>query len=127
MMASGLAENDPLTEEDRVAFADGLKGVLWDPSRMIVSDGEGATKLVSVEVKNAFSLADAGAAARTVANSSRSENGYYGQDPNWGTVSALGCVDIEMKEWVGIRIDDVQIVSGVLCLGRRRRARPRKS
>ena len=119
MMASGLAENDPLTEEDRAVFAEGLKSVLWDLSRMIVSDGEGATKLVSVEVKNAFSLADAGAAARTVANSSLVKTAIYGQDPNWGRIlAALGRADIEMKEErVGIWIDDVQIVSGGLGLG----------
>ena len=66
MMSSGFAENDPLTEDDRAAFAEGLKSVLWDLSKMIVRDGEGATKLVSVEVKNAFSSEDAGVAARTV-------------------------------------------------------------
>ena len=119
MMASGLAENDPLTEEDRAVFAEGLKSVLWDLSRMIVSDGEGATKLVSVEVKNASSLADAGAAARTVANSSLVKTAIYGQDPNWGRIlAALGRADVEMKEeLVGIWIDDVQIVSGGLGLG----------
>ena len=119
MLASGFAENDPLTEDDRTAFAEGLKSVLWDLSKMIVRDGEGATKLVSVEVKNAFSSADAGIAARTVANSSLVKTAIYGQDPNWGRImAALGRANIEMKEeQVAIWIDDVQIVSGGLGLG----------
>jgi glutamate N-acetyltransferase/amino-acid N-acetyltransferase len=119
MMASGLAENDPFTEDDRVAFGEGLKSVLWDLSKMIVRDGEGATKLVSVEVKSAVSPEDAGVAARTVANSSLVKTAIYGQDPNWGRIlAALGRADIEMREEdVGIWINDVQIVSGGLGLG----------
>ncbi len=119
MMASGCAENGPLTEKDRIAFTEGLKSVLGDLSRMIVRDGEGATKLVRVVVKGASSRADAGVAARTVANSSLVKTAIYGQDPNWGRIiAALGRANIVMKEeQVSIFIDAVQIVSGGLGLG----------
>ena len=112
-MANGLAGNKDLSGEDYDIFAEGLRNVMWDLARMIVRDGEGATKLVSVEVKNAFSPLDALRAARTVANSSLVKTALYGQDPNWGRVmAALGRAEIEMREdQVDIWIDDVQIVA----------------
>jgi len=112
-MANGLAGNEELKGEDYDIFAEGLRNVMWNLARMIVRDGEGATKLVSVEVKNAFSPLDALRAARTVANSSLVKTALYGQDPNWGRVmAALGRAEIEMREdQVDIWIDDVQIVA----------------
>ena len=88
-------------------------------ARMIVRDGEGATKLVRVEVKGAINASDALKAARTVANSSLVKTAFYGQDPNWGRImAALGSPEIEMvEERVDIWIDEVQIVSGGLGLG----------
>lgn len=118
-MANGLAGNGDLRGEDYGIFAEGLRNVMWDLARMIVRDGEGATKLVSVEVKNAFSPSDALRAVRTVANSSLVKTALYGQDPNWGRImAALGRAEVEMREdRVDIWIDDVQIVAGGLGRG----------
>jgi glutamate N-acetyltransferase/amino-acid N-acetyltransferase len=118
-MANGLAGNGDLSGEDYDIFAEGLRNVMWDLARMIVRDGEGATKLVSVEVKNSFSPSDALRAVRAVANSSLVKTALYGQDPNWGRImAALGRADIEMREdGVDIWIDDVQIVAGGLGMG----------
>ena len=118
-MANGLAGNKDLRGEDYAVFAEGLRDIMWDLARMIVRDGEGATKLVSVEVKNSFSPSDALRAVKTVANSSLVKTALYGQDPNWGRImAALGRADIEMKEAeVDIWIDDIQIVSGGLGMG----------
>ncbi|MBL7204339.1 MAG: bifunctional glutamate N-acetyltransferase/amino-acid acetyltransferase ArgJ [Desulfobacteraceae bacterium] len=118
-MANGLAGNGDLRGEDYDIFAEGLRNVMWDLARMIVRDGEGATKLVSVEVKNAFSPSDALRAVRTVANSSLVKTALYGQDPNWGRImAALGRAEIEMREdRVDIWIDDVRIVAGGLGRG----------
>ena len=118
-MANGLAGNGDLSGEDYDIFAEGLRNVMWDLARMIVRDGEGATKLVSVEVKNSFSPSDALRAVRTVANSSLVKTALYGQDPNWGRImAALGRADIEMREdGVDIWIDDVRIVAGGLGMG----------
>ena len=116
MLANGLAENGDLSREDLDVFSGGLCEVMGDLARMIVRDGEGATKLVSVEVKKALSPSDARRAARTVANSSLVKTALYGQDPNWGRImAALGRADIEMmEERVDIWIDDVRIVKGGL-------------
>ena len=114
MLANGMAGNESLSEQDHTQFSEGLSGIMETLARMIVRDGEGATKLVDVEIRNAFSPEDAQKAARTVANSSLVKTAFYGQDPNWGRImAALGRADIEMDETrVDIWINDVQIVSG---------------
>ncbi|MCF8082406.1 MAG: bifunctional glutamate N-acetyltransferase/amino-acid acetyltransferase ArgJ [Deltaproteobacteria bacterium] len=117
--ANGAAQNNALSKGDLKAFQGGLKGVLWELSRMIVKDGEGATKLVDVKIQNAHTPREAAVAARTVANSSLVKTAFYGQDPNWGRIlAALGRSGIHMAESrVDIYVDDVQIVSGGLGLG----------
>jgi glutamate N-acetyltransferase/amino-acid N-acetyltransferase len=119
MMANGDAGNAPLTSRDTEEFRLGLTRVMGDLARMIVKDGEGATKLVDISVKNARSPQDASRGARTVANSSLVKTALYGQDPNWGRImAALGRAGIEMIESkVDIWINEIQIVSGGLGVG----------
>ena len=119
MLANGMAGNKNLSAKDRSLFEEGLTGLMDDLARMIVRDGEGATKLVDVVVHGALSAEDAVKAARTVANSSLVKTAFYGQDPNWGRImAALGRADIHMDETrVDIAINDVQIVSGGLGKG----------
>jgi glutamate N-acetyltransferase/amino-acid N-acetyltransferase len=58
---------------------------------MIVRDGEGVTRFVTVRVNGAKNFADADAAARAVANSSLVKTSWFGGDPNWGRIiDALG-------------------------------------
>jgi glutamate N-acetyltransferase / amino-acid N-acetyltransferase len=119
VMANGTAENGPLSKADQREFIDGLKTVMGELARMMVKDGEGATKLVNVEVKRAYSPSDALNAAKTVANSSLVKTAFYGQDPNWGRImAALGRAGIVMEEQrVDIWIDDILIVEGGLGKG----------
>ncbi len=119
MLANGMAGNTAMSEKDHARFEEGLSGVMEDLARMIVKDGEGATKLVDVVINNALSAEDALNAARTIANSSLVKTAFYGQDPNWGRImAALGRADIEMDEArVDIWVNDVQIISGGLGSG----------
>lgn len=119
VMANGRAENGPLGPSELHAFAEGLQTVMGELSKMIVRDGEGATKLVSVEIRGAKNPEDAQKAARTVANSSLVKTALYGQDANWGRImAALGRAGVAMKEEsVDIWVDDVQIVAGGLAVG----------
>ncbi len=55
---------------------------------MIARDGEGATKLVTVEVRGARRTSEARAAARTVSESPLVKTALYGADANWGRVLA---------------------------------------
>ncbi len=113
VLANGMARNKALSDSDYKGFLKGLKNVMMELSRMIVLDGEGATKGVEIEIKGAKSPSDALNAARAVANSCLVKTAFYGQDPNWGRImAALGRAGIKMTEnQVDIWIDDVQIVA----------------
>ena len=119
VMANGLADNQSLGPPDLQMFTDGLQNVMGELARMIVRDGEGATKLVRVVVKGAATASDAIKAARTVANSSLVKTAFYGQDPNWGRImAALGRCQITFEERkVDIWVDDVPIVTSGLGRG----------
>jgi glutamate N-acetyltransferase/amino-acid N-acetyltransferase len=93
VLANGLAENAALERGSRGLrqFARGLEALMDRLSRMLVGDGEGATKLVTITVRGAASRRDAIIAARSVANSPLVKTAINGQDPNWGRIMmALG-------------------------------------
>ena len=93
VLANGLAENAPLEAGSRGLrqLAAGLDAVMERLARQLVSDGEGATKLVTVSVRGAASRRDALLAARSVANSPLVKTAVNGGDPNWGRIMmALG-------------------------------------
>ncbi len=72
-------------------FQAALNYVCLELAKMIVRDGEGISRFVTVRVQGAKSLADADAAARAVANSPLVKTSWHGGDPNWGRIiDALG-------------------------------------
>jgi glutamate N-acetyltransferase / amino-acid N-acetyltransferase len=73
------------------AFEAGLGDVLESLARQIVRDGEGARKLVTIDVEGAASDAAAEKIARSIANSPLVKTAIAGSDPNWGRIlSAAG-------------------------------------
>ncbi len=73
------------------AFQAGLDFVCLELAKMIVRDGEGVSRFVTVRVEGARNAADADAAARAVANSALVKTSWHGGDPNWGRIiDALG-------------------------------------
>jgi glutamate N-acetyltransferase / amino-acid N-acetyltransferase len=81
-----------------LAFSRGLTAVCIDLARQIARDGEGATKLVTVNVRSARSGADARTAARAVADSLLVKTAMFGCDPNWGRIlSAIGQTSAKMS------------------------------
>lgn len=118
-MANGLAGNRVLSGKSYNGFREGLQYVMGELARMIVRDGEGATKVINIEIKGAAHASDALNAARTVANSSLVKTAFYGRDPNWGRImAALGRAGIVMQEEkVDIWIDDILVVEGGLGKG----------
>jgi glutamate N-acetyltransferase / amino-acid N-acetyltransferase len=93
VLANGLAENRPVEVGGRGLrqFAGGLEALMIRLAKMLVADGEGATKLVAVNIRGAASRRDALVAARSVANSPLVKTAINGADPNWGRLMmALG-------------------------------------
>jgi glutamate N-acetyltransferase/amino-acid N-acetyltransferase len=90
LLANGLAGNAPLTHESRDAdfFTEALEGACVYLARAMASDGEGATKLIAVDITGARSETDARAAARAVVRSNLVKAAVHGEDPNWGRILA---------------------------------------
>ena len=93
--ASGKAAEELAPFEPGTSAFDMLKAafaqVCVTLARFMAQDGEGATRLVTVNVAGAATEADADAAARTVANSPLVKTAIYGHDANWGRIAgALG-------------------------------------
>ena len=83
LLANGLA--GPVDEAE---FEAALLDVCTDLARMMARDGEGATKLIQVDVTGAANDSDARVAARSVVGSSLLKAAVHGEDPNWGRVFA---------------------------------------
>ena len=83
--ASGVAIDDDLYPD----FVAGLREVCSTLARDIVRGGEGATKLISVNVTGARTPGEAKCAARAIANSPLVKTALHGGDPNWGRLVAV--------------------------------------
>jgi glutamate N-acetyltransferase/amino-acid N-acetyltransferase len=112
--AGGATINDGTAEAD--TFVSLLQDVLLDLAKMIVSDGEGATKLVRIEVTGAASDDDALLAAETVATSNLVKTAFFGEDANWGRIiAAVGYSGAEVDpDTVDIRVGDVLLAENGL-------------
>ncbi len=101
LLASGAAGNAPITRagEDFDLFLAALETVCVSLARQMATDGEGATKFVTVTVKGAKTAKDAERAARAVAKSPLAKTSWFGKDPNWGRVlAAVGYSGAEVAD-----------------------------
>lgn len=115
MMANGALGNKPITEKSPAlgAFREAIANIAYQLSKLIVKDGEGATKIVEIEVRGARSESDAENAAFSVANSNLVKTAVYGNDANWGRImAALGYSGINLiEDKIDIYFGKVQVVS----------------
>ncbi len=86
------------------AFSQKLKEVCLKLAKMIVKDGEGASKFVEIEIKGAKSSIEAKKAGMSLANSPLFKSALYGANANWGRViSSLGQAGIKVGENISIK------------------------
>ncbi len=115
LLASGAAAGKPINgpaAEGYGPVAAAVTEVLDELARMIVRDGEGATKMVDVRVEGLADDSVAEQVARAVATSNLVKAAFAGADPNWGRiVAAIGNsgVDCALGS-LAIDIDDVVLV-----------------
>jgi len=76
----------PASPADRKAFASALNQACLELARQIVLDGEGATKVVEVQVTGAADEESARRVARVIADSPLVKTAFHGEDPNWGRI-----------------------------------------
>jgi glutamate N-acetyltransferase/amino-acid N-acetyltransferase len=86
LLASGASGAKVGSPAHVKAFAAALDEVCQSLAYQIASDGEGATKVVTVTVRQAKTLADARRMARAIANSPLVKCAMNGNDPNWGRI-----------------------------------------
>jgi glutamate N-acetyltransferase/amino-acid N-acetyltransferase len=113
IMASGLAGNGEISEgtEDYSLFLEALKRVCVRLAKMLAADGEGATKLLTIQVNGAKSAEDARLIACAIAKSPLCKTAAYGNDANWGRLlTAAGYSGASFDPGkVDIFIGDVQV------------------
>lgn len=113
LMANGRAGNRPLrgSGKDFMVFHTAVSEVCRDLARLMVKDGEGATRVVDIVVQGAKDRADADKVARTVASSLLVKTAFYGGDPNWGRIAcAVGYSGAEVNpQRLEIAVGDVVI------------------
>lgn len=110
ILANGYAKNHIL-EKVHPIFEECLFEVASELAKMIVKDGEGASKFITIEIHGAPSIKAAEKIASTLANSLLVKTAIYGGDPNWGRImAAIGRS--------GIKFDPkkIDIYFGNLCL-----------
>jgi glutamate N-acetyltransferase/amino-acid N-acetyltransferase len=119
LMASGVSGLRIDSQGVRVAFQSALDELLAELARQLVADGEGVTKVVTVNVRGAVSNADAGRVADVVAHSPLVKTAFFGQDANWGRIlAAAGRSGVLFDpERASLFFDDVQMVEGGIGLG----------
>ncbi|HEY7064673.1 MAG TPA: bifunctional glutamate N-acetyltransferase/amino-acid acetyltransferase ArgJ [Chloroflexota bacterium] len=116
LLANGAAGGDgaALGEGDLARLGEALEHVCVQLTRAIAADGEGATRLIEVRVEGARDVAEARAAAKTVAGSPLVKSAVYGADPNWGRIlAALGRAGVALDpDRVDIAIGPVAVAAG---------------
>jgi glutamate N-acetyltransferase/amino-acid N-acetyltransferase len=103
-----------LTDTDYPVLTEALRRVCEPLALGIVRGGEGATKLVTVDVTGARSREDAKRAARAIANSPLVKTAVHGADPNWGRLVAVaGRAGVEFNlDRARVRIGGVELFAG---------------
>lgn len=113
VLANGMADNQEIKvdTEDYRLFCGALLEVCIALAKMIARDGEGATKLIEVNVTGAPSKTDAALAARSVTGSNLFKAAVFGRDANWGRIlCALGYSGAKFDPaQADIFIGDVQV------------------
>jgi glutamate N-acetyltransferase/amino-acid N-acetyltransferase len=101
VMANGLARNQVIKTGSRAmrVFQEALDHVCIFLARSVVSDGEGATRLITANVAGARSKKEARIVAKAIASSNLVKTAIHGADPNWGRiVSAAGSSGAAFEE-----------------------------
>ncbi len=113
LMANGVSKIEiKENSKDEELFLEALQALTIAMAKMIVVDGEGATKLITVAVTGCNNDDDANTIARTISNSPLVKTAIYGSDANWGRIlSAAGRSGVDFDPGnVEIKFDDMSIL-----------------
>ncbi len=99
LMANGVSGVSPVDEKDIQKFDTAVKKIMIFLAKSIVADGEGASKLIEVQIKGSDNFELARKAARGLTLSPLIKTAVHGEDPNWGRILArLGAESIPAEQ-----------------------------
>jgi len=115
LIATGKsAEIDALSADEQQQFVTALNEVFEQLAKAIVIDGEGATKLITIQINQGKGQQECLDVAYTIAHSPLVKTAFFASDPNWGRILAAvgrsGISDLDLEK-IEIFLDDVCIVS----------------
>ena len=98
-LANGAAKNKLISDgKNFQLFCAQLTAVCIELTKMLARDGEGATKLITVNVRGTKNITDAKKIAKTIANSPLVKTAIFGNDANWGRIiAAIGRSGIKVN------------------------------
>jgi glutamate N-acetyltransferase/amino-acid N-acetyltransferase len=115
ILSSVGTEKDMLTlTEEWDVFEKLLLEACIQMGKAIAKDGEGATRLIEVQVTGATRVTDARKIALNVVNSPLVKTAIHGADPNWGRVVAAACKDPDLKintQKLELKFGDISVFS----------------
>jgi len=113
LLANGVTGNRKIraASKDFHIFTAAVGAVLYELARLVVKDGEGATRVVDVFVRGAKNSSEAEKVARAVAYSPLVKTAFFGGDPNWGRIAcAVGYAGASISpDNLSIAIGEVQV------------------
>ena len=117
IFSTGKVKHSKITninDEKLKDFDQALNKVLLNLAKRVVADGEGATKFITVSVKNCKTENDAKKIAFSIANSPLVKTAISGEDPNWGRIiMAIGKAGVQMNiDNLSIKFGDLFIIQG---------------
>jgi glutamate N-acetyltransferase/amino-acid N-acetyltransferase len=115
LTATGRSSLPEITDVDSVAYAqlsEAVTQVLTELATMIVRDGEGATKFMSIVVEEAATKAEAKQVGFTIAHSPLVKTAFFASDPNWGRIlAAVGRAGL-----TNLNLEAIRLYLGDVCI-----------
>lgn len=115
LTATGRSSLPEISDVHSVAYAqlsEAVTQVLTELATMIVRDGEGATKFISIAVEEAATKAEAKQVGFTIAHSPLVKTAFFASDPNWGRIlAAVGRAGLE-----ALNLEAIRLYLGEVCI-----------
>jgi len=114
LMASGQSTLPEIIEgsDAMFAFQAAIDEACMRLAELIIRDGEGATKLIKINVQQAENEAEAVQVAKTIAHSPLVKTAFFASDPNWGRIlAAVGRAGVECLD-----VERIKIYLGEVCI-----------
>lgn len=111
LLANGAASRSPLSPSESIQFQQALDEVAADLAMAIISDAEGATHIVTIDVAGCRTREEAFRIAKTIADSALVKTAIHGADPNWGRiVSAAGYSGVDLlEEHISLKVNGIPL------------------